>query len=173
MPCKVVRWDSGSSVWQLLLLASSHSLSQLTSCFAEFLQNFKQSVHGVYTACHDKLWKFDLLDFIPSTQLTSLELSAVMSSLGDRRRCDTRTFRTALDRSSKAWHHLDMKRFKSAGRPARLPLWCHNCPLWCHTPCSNDWKPCLSGLSSSCQIFDGRRPQLVPSEARSRGSLAL
>lgn len=42
---------------------------------------------------------------------------------------------------------------------------------WCHTPCSNDRKPSMR--SSSCQIFDSRRPRFAPSEARSLGSLAL
>lgn len=57
----------------------------------------------------------------------------------------------------------------SARGASSPPARCHNCPRWCRT------RPgrVIRRPPSVCQMFESRRPRVAPSEARSRGSLAL
>lgn len=115
---------SGGPVWLVELSLTTafcylHTLSStLLPNLLYRLQNSCWMLRSPFRAC--LLCKTQALKvwLAGPAQLTSLELPAVMSSLGERCRCcESWTLGAALDHSSKAWHHLDVKRWKPAGQP--------------------------------------------------------
>lgn len=133
-----VRWPCVTRVWQQLLFISSHSAGlrfpKLNSCFADVLWNCLFVVFTLHVTTSSESLIYWILFLRDPARPTSLELPAVMSSLGDRSRCQAGTFGTALHRSSKAWHHFDMRRIKSAGRSHLGDVTTAHCDVIPHAP---------------------------------------
>lgn len=133
-----VRWPcvtQSDSSFYLPPRARLDSFPKLTSCFADCL--FRVFTLHVTTRSESLIYR--TLFLWDPAQPAWLGPSAVMSSLGDRRRCcDTWSVQNSAG-SLPPRHDIisTWSAFKSAG----LSLRCHNCPLWCHTPRSNDWRP--------------------------------